>query len=50
MVFGISTSYYEMARGVDDDEADAGAHDQDQYRNLRRKIERIKQNQNITQE
>lgn len=29
MVFGISTSYYEMARGADDDEADVSGHDQD---------------------
>ena len=44
MVFGISTSYYEQERPMDEDEDDLPRH-QDQYRNLRRKIDRIKQNQ-----
>ena len=42
MIFGISTSYYDAAGGQDDDGYDNNMHDQDQYRDLRRKIERIK--------
>lgn len=44
MVFGISTSYYDAGRrSLDDDEADNNFHDQDQYREMRRKLDRIKQ-------
>lgn len=41
MVFGISTSYYDGAHLVDD-EGDNYAHENDQYRDLRRKIDRMK--------
>lgn len=42
MVFGISTSYFGAGGVVDDDDMENNAHDQDQYRDLRRKIDRQK--------
>lgn len=42
-VFGISTSYYDAVRGGgDDDDLDNSTGDQNQYRRLRREIERMR--------
>lgn len=44
MIFGISTRYYDGDRGRDDDEiGENNDHDQDQYRRMRQRLERMKQ-------